>query len=254
MNIVAIIPARYASTRLPEKPLIDLCGKPMIQRVYERTKKATLVNRVIVATDHEKITEAVKSFGGEVMLTPSDLKSGSDRIAYVAKNLKDAVIIVNVQGDEPLISPTMIEEAIKPMIDDSKIQMATLVKKITMAAEVSNPNIVKTVLDEDGFALYFSRSPIPFLRNGSENNTWHRQFTYYKHIGLYVFRREFLLQFASWQESALERAERLEQLRIIEHGFKIKATITEYDSIPVDTAEDADRIRTILQQSREYNS
>lgn len=247
LNIVAIIPARYASTRLPEKPLIDLCGKPMIQRVYEQTRKATLVNRVIVATDHEKITEAVKSFGGEVMLTPTDLKSGSDRIAYVAKNLKDAVIIVNVQGDEPLISPTMIDEAIEPMIDDSKIQTATLVKKITLAAEVSNPNIVKVVLDKNGFALYFSRSPIPFLRNGSGNDTWYRQFTYYKHIGLYVFRRDFLMQFASWQETALEQAERLEQLRIIEHGFKIKATITEYDSVPVDTVEDADRVRTILQ-------
>ena len=248
LNIVVIIPARYASTRLHAKPLIDLCGKPMIQHVYERAKEATLVTDVIVATDHEHIAEAVRKFGGKVMMTPSSLRSGSDRIAHAAKTLPEAEIIVNVQGDEPLIVPQMIDEAIKPMVDDRNIQVGTLVKKITSAEELKNAGTVKVVIDTNGFAIYFSRSPIPYLRDSAEIDTWHREHLYYKHIGLYVFRREFLLTFASWQESTLEQAEKLEQLRIIEHGYKIKATATTYDSVPVDTAEDAQRVRNLMQQ------
>jgi len=248
--IAAIIPARYASTRLPAKPLIDLCGKPMIQHVYERAKQASLVTNVLVATDHENIAAAVHAFGGECAMTSPDIRSGSDRIAAAAKNLSGTDIIVNVQGDEPLIAPLMIDAAIQPMIDDASIQVATLVKKIDSAAELTNPNIVKCVLDEAGYAIYFSRSPIPYLRDNVDIGTWHTRHTYFKHIGLYVYRKPFLLQFSSWKESTLERIEKLEQLRILEHGIRIKATITEYDSIPIDTPEDAERVRAILQQSK----
>jgi len=246
-KIVALIPARYGSTRLPAKPLIDLCGKPMVQHVYERARRAALVNNVIVLTDHEEIVAAVRRFGGEVMLTPPEIRTGSDRIAYAVERLTDAAIIVNVQGDEPLIDPRMIDEAVRPVIDDSSIQIATLVKKITTVQELKNPGIPKVVLDADGFGIYFSRSTIPFLRDESRVDEWHLHHTYYKHIGLYVYRRDALLKFSQWNESALELAEKLEQLRFIEHGYKIKATVTTYDSVPVDTAEDAEKVRTILQ-------
>ena len=242
-NIVAIIPARYGSARLPGKPLIDLCGKPMIQRVYERAKQAKLVNEVIVATDDARIVDAVKRFGGKAVMTPTDLRSGSDRVAFVAKDLPDASIIVNVQGDEPLIEPAMIDEAIQPLIDDTGLLVGTLLKRIDSAEELSNPTIVKAVLDKNRFALYFSRAPIPFNRDG------HGFEGFYKHIGLYVYRRSFLLKFASLQESALERVEKLEQLRILEHGYKIKAAITSYDSVPVDTPEDVERVKTLLKKS-----
>ncbi|MDI6767613.1 MAG: 3-deoxy-manno-octulosonate cytidylyltransferase [Bacteroidota bacterium] len=246
LNIVAIIPARYASTRLPIKPLVDLWGKPMIQRVYEQTKKSSLVNRVIVATDHGKIVETVKRFGGEAILTSVDCKSGSDRIAHAARDLDDADIIVNVQGDEPLIAPQMIDETITPLIQDSAIHVSTAVKKITNADDIINPNIVKVVIDKEGFAIYFSRSPIPYLRNGLNVTQWHLKHSYFKHFGLYVFRKEFLLKFSSWGESKLEQIEKLEQLRIIENGYKIKTVITEYDSISVDTEEDAVHVRNVI--------
>ena len=254
LNIVAIIPARYASTRLPAKPLIDLCGKPMIQHVYERTKQSGLVNRVIVATDHEEIVQAVKKFNGEVIMTPSDLKSGSDRIAYAAKELDRADIIVNVQGDEPLIAPEMIDETIRPLINDTTIQVGTVIKRITLIDELTNPNIVKVVIDTNGFVLYFSRSPIPYYRDDVKIENWYLRHTYYKHFGLYVFRKDFLFRFTSWDESILEHTEKLEQLRIIENGYKIKVTITEHDSVPVDTIEDADRVRSILKQSKAQSS
>jgi 3-deoxy-manno-octulosonate cytidylyltransferase (CMP-KDO synthetase) len=254
LNIVAIIPARYASTRLPAKPLIDLCGKPMIQRVYERAKQATLVDRVIVATDHQKIIDAVDNFGGEAVMTPAELKSGSDRIAFVAKNLTDSDIVINIQGDEPLIIPAMIDETVKPLIYNSAIQVGTTIKRITGPDELSNPNVVKVVIDMNDYAVYFSRSPIPYYRDNIKIDGWCLHNDYFKHFGLYVFRKDFLLQFASWQESTLERVEKLEQLRIIDHGYKIKTTLTEYDSIPVDTIEDADRVRNILEQTKAQSS
>lgn len=260
-HVVAIIPARYASTRLPSKPLIDLVGKPMIQHVYERAKQAMLIHRVLVATDHEQIANTVRRFNGEAILTPAFLRSGSDRIAYVAKNIHEADIIVNIQGDEPLIVPQMIDEAIRPLIENFTTQqnqinlcVSTLVKKISTQEELTNPNVVKVVFSSDGFAHYFSRSPIPYYRDGQKSASWHLHHNYYKHIGLYVFRKDFLLQFASWDESALEQTEQLEQLRIIDHGEKIKVIITEHDSIPVDTEEDVRRVRdTIKQQSHSKN-
>lgn len=241
-QIVAIIPARYGSTRLPGKPLIELGGRPMIQHVYERTRRAKRVDRVIVATDDQRVVDAVTKFGGEAMITQSDLRSGSDRVAYVAQGLRNATIIVNVQGDEPLIEPTMIDEAIQPVVNDPDVLVGTLVTRISSAEEFINPNTVKVVLDRQGYALYFSRTPIPFHRDGREFEG------FYKHIGLYVYRRDFLLKFISLPETDLEQYEKLEQLRILEHGYKIKASITHYDSVQVDTLEDVERVRTLVGQ------
>ncbi len=249
--ILGVIPARYASVRLPAKPLVDLCGKTMVQRVYEQAKQSKLLTRVIVATDNEEIVRVVKSFGGEVMMTSPELKSGSDRVAAVAKEITDATIVVNIQGDEPLIVPQMIDQAIQPLIDDEHVQVGTLIKKIETREELFNPNIVKVVTDVNGFGIYFSRSTIPYIRESPAQGTWLEHHTFYKHIGLYVFRRSTLLEYSSWQESLLEQAEKLEQLRILERGIKIKTALTEFDSIPIDTAEDANRVRTIIQQQSE---
>ncbi|MDP2209002.1 MAG: 3-deoxy-manno-octulosonate cytidylyltransferase [Bacteroidota bacterium] len=253
-KVYAIIPARFASTRLPGKPLVDLAGKSMIQRVYEQAKKAKFVSEVIVATDDSRIEKAVNGFGGKVVMTPEDIQSGSDRIAFVAKNLDDAEIIINVQGDEPLLSPEMIDEAVLPLLQDDSIEVATLVKVITDEKDLKNPNMPKVVLDEEGYAVYFSRSPIPYFRETENLNEWLKSHTYYKHIGLYVFRKNFLLLFTSWRESLLERAEKLEQLRIIENGYKIKAVVTKYDSIPVDTPEDVERVKQILERTKGIKS
>ncbi len=243
---VAIIPARYGSQRLPAKPLADIGGKPMIRHVYERAARASLIRRVIVATDDQRIADAVNAFGGEVMTTPLTLQSGTDRVAYAARELDDADIIVNVQGDEPLIAPAMIDEAVR-VVAESAASVGTLVRTIEREDELFNPNVVKVVLAADGTCLYFSRSPIPFGRD-REQNEWLRHHTYYKHIGLYVFRRGFLLEFSRLAQTPLERTEKLEQLRILEHGHSIKAGITQYDSLPVDTAEDLETVRRILAQ------
>ena len=246
LHIVAVVPARYASTRLPAKPLVDLCGKPMIQRVVEQARQATLIDDVIVATDDKRIESVVTAFGGKAVMTPTTIATGSDRIAYVARNLPNTDIVVNIQGDEPLVDPRAIDAAVQPLVEDHNVQVATLVKNIASAEELMSPHVVKAVLDKDGYAVYFSRSPIPYLRDGVEMSRWHTQHSYYKHLGLYVFRRDFLLKFALWKQSILERIEKLEQLRIIEHGGRIKATITTFDSIPVDTPEDAERVRALL--------
>lgn len=248
LNIVAVIPARYAATRLPGKPLVDLCGKPMIQHVVERTARATLVTRTVVATDDERIMKAVASFGGTAVMTPPELASGSDRVAHVARSLTDADIIVNVQGDEPLIAPEMIDEGIRPLAEDASISVGTVIRRTDSPADLSNAAIVKVVLDAQGFAIYFSRSPIPYCRDGAGISDWPRHHPYYKHIGLYVFRRAMLLQFAAWPESPLERAEKLEQLRLLEHGVRIKASVTAFDSTPVDTADDVRRVLAVMQQ------
>lgn len=244
-KVVAVIPARYASTRLPAKPLAEIAGKPMVQHVYERASAAALVDEVIIATDDERIVAAVKPYGSHTVMTPSTLLTGSDRIAHVAQSLHDADIIVNVQGDEPLLAPEMVDEAVRPLVDDSEIMVGTLVRRIDDAADLTNPGIVKAVLDGAGYALYFSRSPIPFGRDVPPTE-WLMHSVYYKHIGLYVFRRAFLLTFARLPQTPLERTEKLEQLRILEHGYRIKATVTEYDSIPVDTHADLERVREAL--------
>ncbi len=242
---VAIIPARYASERLPGKPLADIAGKPMIQHVYERAARARLIDAVCVATDDPRIEAAVHAFGGTAVMTPGDLRSGSDRVAYAARLMTDADIIVNVQGDEPLIAPGMIDEAVEPLRRDPSLVAGTLVRKIGTSEEMLNPGLPKVVLDREGFCLYFSRSPIPHVRD-LPLDSWQASATYYKHIGLYVYRRSFLLTYALLPQTPLEQAEKLEQLRILEHGYRIKAAVTVHDSIPVDTQADLDHVRTLL--------
>jgi 3-deoxy-manno-octulosonate cytidylyltransferase (CMP-KDO synthetase) len=239
---VAIIPARYGSQRFPGKPLALIAGKPMIVHVMERTARARLVDRVIVATDDERIAEAVRSHGGEAVMTPTDVRSGSDRIALAARPLAGTEIIVNVQGDEPLIPPPMIDEAIRPLLEDPSIEAGTLVRRIRSAAELRNPNLPKVLLDRSGRCLYFSRAAVPFGR-GMTPEELIATFPVYGHVGLYVFRREFLLAFAAMTQTPLEMAEQLEQLRILEHGHALHAVVTEHVSIAVDIPGDLERVR-----------
>jgi 3-deoxy-manno-octulosonate cytidylyltransferase (CMP-KDO synthetase) len=241
-TVIGIIPARYASNRLPGKPLLDLTGKPIIQHVFERARQAKTLNDVLVATDDERISGAVSVFEGKAVMTPTTIQSGSDRAAYAARNL-EADVIVNIQGDEPFINPEMIDETVQALIDDQQIEVSTPVRKIDSSEELSNPNVVKVVLDENNYALYFSRSVIPFLRVLQDRQDWTKKHQYYKHIGLYVFRKEFLLTFTQWDRSPLEQAEQLEQLRILEHGYRIKCVITEHDSFSVDTLDDLEHLR-----------
>lgn len=242
MNTVAVIPARYASTRFPGKPLISIGGKTMIERVWERARQAKLVSKVIVATDDERIASAVRSFGGEVALTRADHRSGTERVAEVAAAHKEAEILVNVQGDMPLIDPAAIDAAIEALGEDESVNMATLAVPISNAAEIMDPNVVKTVVDFDGNALYFSRAPIPWVRDrGGPVHAKHL-----KHLGLYVFRREALLEFATFPQGDLERIEQLEQLRWLENGNRIRVAEIEQESVEVDTPEDVKRVEKML--------
>ncbi len=249
MHITAVIPARFASTRFPGKPLADLLGKPMIQWVYERTCRAGVLDRVIVATDDERIFKAVLNFGGEAQMTRPDHATGTDRLAEVASCL-DTDLVVNVQGDEPLIEPAMIEEAVAPLAEDTGIPMGTLMTPVGSTEELMNPNVVKVVVDRLGFALYFSRSPIPHQRDEisekDKKSAFRRAF---KHVGLYVYRREFLLRYPRLEPTPLEDLEKLEQLRALEHGFRIRVVETSLLSQGVDTPEDLERARRILAAS-----
>ena len=239
MKITAIIPARYGSTRFEGKALADILGKPMIQHVYERTLRAPHVSEVVVATDDERIASVVKGFGGRAEMTSTSHETGTDRLAEVAARL-DSDIIVNVQGDEPLIEPSMIDEAVEPLLADPMVVMSTLRRRIEDEAELRNPNVTKVVVDRDGFALYFSRAPIPHTRSGS------RPARAWRHVGLYVYRRDCLLQLAALPPSELEQSEALEQLRALEHGIRILAVETNHDSIGVDTPEDLERVRRLM--------
>ncbi|MBF8247657.1 MAG: 3-deoxy-D-manno-octulosonate cytidylyltransferase [Bacteroidetes bacterium] len=243
--VVGVIPSRYASQRLPAKALVDLLGKPMVQRVYEQALKAKLLNRVVVATDDRRIADVVRSFGGEAVMTSPAIKSGSDRVAAVAAKIKGD-IFVNVQGDEPLIAHQMIDEAVRVVLEDKNAVVGTLVKRIESPDELANPSVVKVVVSKDGYGLYFSRSAIPHVRDEADASKWLNHQHFYKHFGIYVFRRNFLLKFAKMKPTLLEISEKLEQLRILENGYKIKVGITKYDSIPVDTQEDADRVISLL--------
>lgn len=242
---VAIIPARYESTRLPGKPLADIGGRPMIEHVYRRAAASPLVDAVVVATDDDRIRQAVEAFGGMAWMTRPDHRSGSDRLAEVARSLS-CELVVNVQGDEPLIEPAMIGEAVAPLASDASLQMGTLCRAITDPAEAANPNVVKVVRDRAGFALYFSRAPIPFWRSGTAPG----RPTAFKHVGLYVYRREFLLRFAALPPTPLEEAESLEQLRAIEHGYRIITVETAHESIGVDTPADLERVRRVVASAR----
>ena len=241
-RVVAIVPARYESTRLPGKPLALIDGKPMIQHVYERTRGVAVVDRVLVATDDARIAAAVRSFGGDVALTRSDHASGTDRIAEVAATL-DAEVVVNVQGDLPFLEAQMVNTAVALLRADSALPMATLKTPIRDAAEMANPNAVKVVTDRDGYALYFSRSPLPYWRDPADGPA--DGVLGYKHIGLYAYRRDFLLTFARLAPTPLERAEKLEQLRALEWGFRIKVAETAAVGIEVDTPHDLERARAL---------
>lgn len=236
-RVVALIPARYESTRLPGKPLALIGGKPMIQHVFERTCAVDVVDQVLVATDDDRIADAVRAFGGEVAMTSPRHQSGTDRIAEVARNL-DAEIVVNVQGDLPFLEPAMVQAAVALMHADTFLPMATLKVPIRDEAEMTNPNAVKVVTDRDGFALYFSRSPLPYWRAAASGGILG-----YKHLGLYAYRRDFLLRFARLAPTPLERAEQLEQLRALEWGFRIKVAETSGAGIEVDTPQDLERAR-----------
>jgi len=251
--IIAVIPARYGSTRFPGKSLALIRDKPMVQWVYERTKRSALLDRVIVATDDRRIFDAVTAFGGEAVITSPDHATGTDRIAEVARSLQ-CDIIVNVQGDEPLIEPQMIDEAVRPLAEDPTILMGTLAKRVTDRGEAFDPNVVKVVMDRNGYALYFSRAPIPWDRDQWAGMTDLAALPLagpcYKHIGLYVYRRDFLLAYAAMTQTSLETAEKLEQLRALEHGHKIKVVITDRESFGVDIPGDLSKILQRLDEGR----
>lgn len=248
--IIGIIPARFASSRLMGKPLASIGGKPMIQHTYERAKKSKLLSDIVIAVDDEKVFSVVKKFGAQVVMTPKDLTTGSDRIAFVAKSLATAEIIVNIQGDEPFISGRMIDQAIEPLLFDKKVKVSTLVKKITSVDEYKSASIPKVVFDYNNYALYFSRQPIPFVRDSRTIAEKIISTDFYKHIGLYVFRKNELIKFTRLKQTDLEKAEKLEQLRMLEHGMKIKVVVTEYDSFSVDTPKDLELARKIYQKMK----
>ncbi len=215
----------------------------MIQHTYERVRKSRLINRIIIAVDDDKVSEVAQSFGADVVMTPKDITTGSDRIAYVANRLRKAEIIVNIQGDEPFINGKMIDQAIEPLLFSKDIQVSTLAKRIQTVQELKSPSIPKVVFDYNNFALYFSRSPIPFVRDARSNLERIRNAEIYKHAGLYVYRREALQRFSLLAPTDLEKTEKLEQLRLLENGIRIKVVVTEYESFSVDTPEDLDRAR-----------
>lgn len=245
MNIAAIIPARFASQRLHAKPLADILGKPMIQRVYERVTLSQKISTIIVATDDERIQKVVEGFDGNVMMTPTSLVSGSDRVAYVASKI-GAEIIVNIQGDEPLINPSVIDYSIEQLISNEDADVSTAAKRITDLNDLNNPTVVKVVMGEKNRALYFSRSVIPYLRDSKDKTEWIKEHAFYKHFGIYVYRRSALLQFPTLKISSAEDAEKLEQLRFLSNGFNIVVHVTTHDSIPVDTEEDLIKVREIF--------
>lgn len=247
-EVIAIIPARYESNRFKGKPLALIAGKPMIQHVVERAKRVALLSRVVVATDDSRIAECVQAFGGEYVMTRKDHVSGSDRLAEAAGTLEisEHDVVVNIQGDQPLFPAEIVEEVARPLIEDPALPMSTLIYKIVREEEISDPNHVKTVFDRNHYALYFSRSPIPFQRNPDEKI----KPTYYKHLGFYAYRKGFLLSFVALPEGEWERFEKLEQLRALEYGYKVKVVLTGHDSIEVDTPEDLLRVENYILNSK----
>lgn len=243
MKIVGIIPARWASTRFPGKVLADLNGKPMIQYVWEQAKKADRLDDVLIACDEQKVKEVCEGFGAAVVMTSPDHASGTDRIAEAVKDI-DADIIVNIQGDEPLISPEVINDLVSALCDDAECPMATVVRQIDDVAVLNNPNIVKVVIDRKGYALYFSRHAIPYNRDEKDFS----EVAAYKHLGLYAYRKDFLLKFNDLPSSLLEQTEKLEQLRVLEAGYRIKTIQTEFETVGVDVPEDLERVARLLDE------
>ena len=242
-QVVVVIPSRYAATRLPGKPLVNLAGKPMVQRVYEQAKFAQTVHRVLVATDDQRIVDAVLAFGGEARMTRSDHRTGTERIAEVAAH-EPGDVFVNVQGDEPLIDPVAIDTAVAALLEDPPAQIATVATPIRHVPDIMDPNVVKTVLDFDSNALYFSRAPVPWVRDTQQKV----HVKYWKHLGLYVFQRDALLEYPTLPQGELEKIEQLEQLRWLENGWKIRVAEVEHDAVSVDVPEDVTRVEKLLQK------
>lgn len=241
-KVLGVIPARFGSTRLPGKPLKLIGTKTMIQHTYESSGKSKLLDELVVLTDDERIFRQVESFGGKVSLTPSELNSGTDRAAYFIESNREYDIIVNIQGDEPFINPEIIDKSIEPLLESNEYDVATAATRFKNSEDVTNPNYVKALFNPEGTAIYFSRSPIPFYRDEKAEKV------YYKHIGIYTYKRDALLKISKLPQSRLEIAEKLEQLRIIENGFKIKVVEVDYEPISIDTEEDLIRANEI------YNS
>jgi 3-deoxy-manno-octulosonate cytidylyltransferase (CMP-KDO synthetase) len=240
-NIIGIIPARYASTRFPGKPLVDIKGQSMIQRVYNQAKKSLTLARVIVATDDERIFNHVTDFGGEVCMTSQNHPSGTDRCAEVVSRLNLACkAVINIQGDEPFIDPAQID-LVGKCFEDERTQLATLIKRVTSAEVLFNPNSPKVIVDSENFAIYFSRHAIPYLR-GADQNDWLTRHSYYQHIGIYGYTVAALSEITRLQPSLLEKAESLEQLRWLEHGYSIKTALTTLETVAIDTPSDLENI------------
>ncbi|MGL4596268.1 MAG: 3-deoxy-manno-octulosonate cytidylyltransferase [Bacteroidia bacterium] len=242
MSILALIPARFASTRFPGKPLVNIAGKTMIQRVYEQTAKAKRIAAVYVATDDERIANEVRNFGGQVIMTSDQHRSGTDRCAEALEKIQgNWKAVINIQGDEPFIQPEQID-LLANLFDDAKTEIGTLVKKLTDPTDLDNPNTIKVVLDQEKNGLYFSRSPIPHLR-GVNRDAWLAQHLFYKHIGIYGYRSDILPKLTQLAPGILEQAESLEQLRWRENGFTIQTAFTSLETISIDAPEDLEKLQ-----------
>ena len=247
MKAIGVIPARWGATRFQGKVLAELLGKPVVQHVWENAKKAKTLDSLVVACDDERIMKVVEGFGGKAIYTSPDQPSGTDRLAEVVNPL-DVDIAVNIQGDEPLVRPIMIDTLVMTLENEKLAQMATVIKRIEDESELTNSNVVKAVVDRNGYALYFSRYAIPYNRTNEEDRK--KRPVYFKHIGLYAFTKDFLFTFRNLQESSLEKAEKLEQLRVLEYGYKIKTVETKFDTIGVDTPDDLIRVKEMLLRDR----
>lgn len=243
MDVIGVIPARYSSTRFAAKVLADIMGKPMLQHVWEHAKQSRMLDDLIIACDNEIILKAALKFGAKAVMTSKEHTCGTDRISEVV-NPVDVKIVINIQADEPLVHPMMIDSVARALLEDKMMNMATLMKKIDDVLELLDPNVVKVVVDKNNFALYFSRAPIPCLAPNAEID----QVTYYKHIGLYGYTKDFLFTYKNLPVSNLEKTEKLEQLRVLSEGFKIKVIETTFETIGVDTPEDLERVKGQLQK------
>ncbi len=247
MDVVGVIPARYLSSRFQGKVLADILGKPMLQHVWERAQQARLLDDLIIACDDERVEKVARDFGAKVVLTSKDHLSGTDRICEVVNPL-EVKVVINIQGDEPLIHPTMIDSLARVLLDDPSLSVATIMKVIDNREVIHDPNVVKVVIDKNNFALYFSRSPIPFHALNSEIKLP----VYFKHIGLYGYSKDFLFIYKNLPLLYLEKVERLEQLRILEEGFRIKVIETKYDTIGVDTPQDLEKVEGYLRKEKQH--
>lgn len=243
MDVLGVIPARYSSTRFEGKVLAEISGKPMLQHVWERSRQAMLLDDLIIACDNELVAAKARGFGAKVIMTSKGHSCGTDRISEVVNPL-DVKVVINIQADEPLIHPTMIDDVARALLADASLSMATIMKKIEDRASIEDPNVVKVVVDKNNFALYFSRAAIPFHASGSEVKSP----VYYKHIGLYGYTKDFLFTYKNLPVSRLEKMERLEQLRVLEEGFRIKVIETKYDTVGVDTPEDLEKAKVYFKQ------